>query len=89
MPHYAAEFEATAENGIIRLPAEYPELANARLLVLVAVEPQASTPVGRTDWAKLAAAYADFEGHDPYPAITDAAEWQRQLRADDERELDR
>ena len=81
------EIHTRAQNGRIEfeLPAGYPELANAQFLVLIVPEP--SKPVGRTDWDKLAAAYAAFEGHDPYPTISDPAAWQRQLRADDEREL--
>lgn len=91
MSSQTLEIHAHAQNGRVefQLPSDYPELANARLVLLVSAEPAASTPVGRTDWDKLAAAYAAFEGHDPYPTITDPAAWQRQLRADDERELDR
>ncbi|MGI4872246.1 MAG: hypothetical protein ACRYFX_13850 [Janthinobacterium lividum] len=85
----AIEVHTHARNGHIEfeLPPGYPELANASLVLLITPQPTGSTPVGHTDWDKLAAAYAAFEGHDPYPTITDAVEWQRQLRADDEREL--
>lgn len=85
------EIHARAENGRVsfELPSDHPELANAPLRLIVSPVPAASTPVGQTDWKKLAAAYADFAGHDPYPDITDPVAWQRQLRAEDEREFDR
>ena len=75
------EIHTRAQNGRISfdIPAGYPELANAEVLLLISPEPVASTPVGRTDWERLAAAYADFAGHDPYPTITDPVTWQREL----------
>lgn len=85
------EIHTRAENGRVSfdLPADHPELANAELRLIISPEPVASRPVGRTDWDRLAAAYADFAGHDPYPDITDPVAWQRQLRADDERDISR
>lgn len=84
----AVQIHTRAINGHVSfdLPAEYAALANAHLLVLLVPEPVASAPVGRTDWDAL---HRAFEGHDPYPTITDAVTWQRQLRATDEREFDR
>ena len=84
--HYTAEFEVTAENGIIRLPAEYADLANARLRVLV--WPDAGPAAAPADGpraarrAELLAAFDELARLNPYRAIDDAAAWQRDQRHD-------
>jgi len=85
------EIHTQAENGHVSfdLPAGHEALANARLRIVLQPEPTASVPIGHTGWDALARAYEALEGHDPYPTITDAVTWQRELRANDEREFDR
>ena len=94
MLHYAAEFEATAENGIIHLPAGYPELANAQLRVLVLsakpTQEQAEAAALAQRQAKrerLIAAFERLRELNPYRAITDPVQWQRDLRDEWERPL--
>ena len=84
--HYTAEFEVTAENGIIRLPAEYADLANARLRVLVWPDAgPAAAPADNNRAARrteLLAAFDELARLNPYRAIDDAAAWQRAQRHD-------
>ncbi len=91
----AVQIHTRATNGriTIDLPAEHAALANANLLVLLLPEPavvgqEAARPqFPPTDWDALQRAYKAFEGHDPYPTITDAVAWQRELRGEWERDL--
>lgn len=94
MRHYAAEFEATAENGIIRLPAEYPELANATLRVLVLSDepPQTDTKAAGEEQlvaarlakhARLIAAFDKLTQVSAFREIADPVQWQRDLRSED------
>ncbi len=94
MRHYAAEFEATAENGIIRLPAEYPELANATLRVVVlSAEPTqeqaeaAALAQRKNRIARLRATQTELVKLNPFRTITDPVAWQRELRDEWERPL--
>ena len=89
MRHYAAEFEATAENGIIRLPSEYPELANAQLRVVVlSAEPTqeqaeaAALAQRQAKRARLVAAFDELRRVNPFRTITDPVAWQREQRED-------
>lgn len=94
MRHYSAEFEATAENGVIRLPAEYPELANAQLRVLIlSAEPTperaaaAALAQRQARLARLRATQAELVKLNPFRTITDPVAWQRELRDEWERPL--
>lgn len=94
MRHYAAEFEATAENGIIHLPAEYPELANAQLRVLVlSAEPTkeqaeaAAQAQRQARLARLRATQTKLIELNPFRDITDPVQWQRDLRDEWDRPL--
>lgn len=94
MRHYAAEFKATAENGLIRLPAEYPELANASLRVLVlSAEPtkEQAEAAALAQWqarlARLRATQTKLVELNPFRDITDPVQWQRELRDEWERPL--
>jgi hypothetical protein len=91
---WAAQFETTAENGIIRLPADYPELANASLRVLVlSAEPSkaqaeaADNTRHQARLERLRATQAKLVAANPFRTIADPAQWQRDLRAEDERAL--
>ena len=94
MRHYAAEFEATAENGVIHLPAEYPELANATLRVLVlSAEPTkeqaeaAALAQRRARLERLRATQTKLVELNPYRDVTDPVQWQRDLRQEWDRPL--
>ncbi len=89
MRHYAAEFEATAENGLIRLPAEYPELANATLRVVVLsaelTQEQAEAAAlaqRQAKRARLVAAFDELRRVNPFRTIADPVAWQREQRED-------
>lgn len=94
----AVQIHTQATNGriTIDLPAEHAALANAKLLVLLVPEPTvpagpaeapARPPYPPTDWDAIQRAYEAFEGHDPYPTITDPVAWQREIRAEWDRDL--
>ncbi len=88
------EIHTQAENGHVSfdLPAGHEALVNARLRVLVAAEdslPASSKPVGTTDWAALEAIMTEVVKLNPYRDITDPVQWQRELRANDEKHYDR
>ena len=94
MRHYTAEFETTAENGIIRLPADYPELANAPLRVLVlSAEPTrgqaeaAAVAQHQARLTRLRAAQAELVRLNPFREVADPVQWQRELRDEAERPL--
>lgn len=91
---WAAQFETTAENGIIRLPADYPELANAPLRVLVlSAEPTkaqaeaADKARHQARLARLRATQAKLVAANPFRSIADPVQWQRDLRDEEERPL--
>ena len=91
----AVQIHAQANDGLItiKLSPEHAALANAKFLVLLVpdVTESAELPPTQkypaTDWDALARAYEAFEGHDPYPTITDAVAWQREIRGDWDRDL--
>ena len=92
----AVQIHTRAENGriTIDLPAEHAALANAQLLVLLVAEPELATQptdtlpqFPATDWDAVQRAYEAFEGHDPYPTITDPVAWQREIRGEWDRDL--
>ncbi|WP_375416377.1 hypothetical protein [uncultured Hymenobacter sp.] len=87
----AIQLHARAEAGKISvdLPAEHLNLANAEFLVLLVPYVPAPTPPTRfkpTDWEALRKAYEAFEGHDPYPTVTDPVAWQREIRGEWDRD---
>lgn len=94
---WAAEFETRAENGLIRLPAGYPELANASLRVLVLSSPP--DPADAADATataqaqrqarleRLRATQAKLVQANPFRDITDPVRWQRELRDEEPRSL--
>ncbi|RZK29528.1 MAG: hypothetical protein EOO57_19210 [Hymenobacter sp.] len=91
---WAAQFETTAENGIIRLPADYPELANASLRVLVLSSEPSKAQAEAADRARrqarverLRAAQAKLVAANPFRSIADPVQWQRDLRNEEERPL--
>ena len=86
---WAAQFETQAENGFIRLPADYPELANATLRVLVLssshsrVEADAAAQAqrqGKRD--RLLAAFDRLKEVNPFRDVADPVQWQREQRED-------
>ncbi len=86
---WAAEFETQAENGLIRLPASYPELANANLRVLVlssspstaeATAAQEAQRQAKRD--RLLAAFEQLKAANPFRDIADPVQWQREQRQD-------
>ncbi len=94
MRHYAAEFETTAENGIIRLPADFPELANAAVRVLVlSAEPTrelaeaAALAQKQARRERLAAAFEELRKVSAFRDISDPVQWQRDLHDEWERPL--
>lgn len=86
----AIQLHARAENGkiLIDLPIEHLSLANAEFLVLLVPDdaPIAAPRFKPTDWNALQRAYEAFEGHDPYPTITDPVAWQREVRGEWDRD---
>ena len=84
--HYAAEFEVTAEDGFIRLPAEYSDLANARLRVIVLsptpIQAVAADSQRDAQQAELVAAFEELARVNPYRHIADPVAWQREQRQD-------
>lgn len=91
---WAAQFETTAENGIIRLPADYPELANAPLRVLILSSEPSKAQAEATDQTRrqarlerLRATQAKLVAANPFRSIADPVQWQRDLRDEDERPL--
>lgn len=90
----AVQIHTQAADGLItiKLSPEHSALANAKFLVLLVPEatetvesPSAQRHPG-TDWDALQRAYEAFEGHDPYPTITDAVAWQREIRSEWDRD---
>lgn len=91
---WAAQFETQAENGMIRLPAGYPELANANLRVLVLSSSPNLSEATATAQAqrqarleRLRATQAKLVQANPFREIVDPVAWQRELRDDEERPL--
>ena len=86
---WAAQFETQAQNGLIRLPAGYPELANATLRVLVLsaaptkIEADTAAQAQRlAKREKLLAAFEHLKEINPFRTIADPIEWQREQRED-------
>jgi hypothetical protein len=88
---YAIEFEAEIENGIIRIPADHPELANGRARVVVlteAIDPVEAATRQRDERKKrLLAAYDKLAQHNYFPDIDDPVAWQRRQRDEWDRDL--
>lgn len=92
MLQYVAEFEATAENGFIRLPADLPELANAPLRIIIFPQPvmnEANTAdtARQARLERLRLAQARLVELNPFRDIADPVQWQRELREENDRTL--
>lgn len=91
----AAQIHTRATDGFVtfRLPEEYAAFANAELLVMVVPEPNQAKSLAAAQTERqarlerLRATQAKLVALNPFRAISDPVQWQRELRDEWERPL--
>ncbi len=72
----AIEFKAQAKNGIIKIPEEYKELANAFMRIIILTEEE----IGLEKKEKIKQLLEQIKIKNIFKTIDNPSDWQRNLR---------